>query len=258
MRSFLQKHEVWVFFSLIIAVNTAFILGIHHGVLPFRLYNLGRFLLLGAVLVAVIFASRGVSGLKSLLAPMTRWRVAPGWYILAALWALTFCLTFLSAKAALTGEWPDELTPGLQYLLTPSLFRTVLIGAMIGEIVWVSYSFAKLAPKLGTLWTALIVGSVWTAWWVPMVLMNVGVIPDLPVMALWINMVGIALVCGVVYGNTRSGLPVLLLQVGVNSVIIVFPVAPTTGGIPVYWAYSVTYLAAALALYTMRPPRWGT
>jgi hypothetical protein len=258
MRSFLQKHEVWVFFALIIAVNTAFILGIHHGVLPFRLYNLGRFLLLGAVLVAVIFASRGVAGLRMLLAPMTRWQVAAAWYVFAALWALTLCLAFLSAQAALTGAWPDEMTPGLETLMRPSVFRTILIGSVIGEIVWVSYAFAKLAPKLGTVRTALVVGTVWTAWWLPMVLMNVGVIPDLPILPLWINMVGIALVCGFVYGNTRSGLPVLLLQVGVNSVIIVFPVAPTTGGIPVYWAYSVTYLAAALALYTMRPPRWGT
>lgn len=256
MRTLLQRHEVWIFFALIIAVNTAFILGIHEGVLPIRLYNLGRFLLLGAVLVAVIWASRGFAGLKSLLASMTRWRVAPGWYVLAALWALSFCLAFLSAKAALIGEWPDEMTPGLQYLLTPSLFRTVLIGALIGEIVWVSYSFAKLAPRFGTLLTALIVGSVWTAWWVPMVLMNVGVIQDLPIVPLWINMCGIALVCGVVYGNTRSGLPVLLLQVGVNSAIIVFPVAPATGGIPVYWAYSIAYLALALLLFMIRPPRW--
>lgn len=255
MRAILQKHEIWVFFGLIIAANAVFVLGIDSGLLPFKLYNTGRFLLLGAVLVAVVTASRGATGIRSLLAPLTRWRVAPGWYAFAALWAVTLCVAFLAAQSALTWALPNELTPGLATLLQPPVLRTVLIGALIGEIVWVSYALGRLAPDLGTVSAALVVGTVWTGWWVPMALLNIGVIPDLPLLALWINMLGVALVCGFVYGHTRSGLVVLLLQFGVNSAIIVFPVAPSTGGVMVYWAFSVTYLAVALLLHILWPPR---
>jgi hypothetical protein len=255
MRSLLQKHEIWVFFALIIVANTVFIFAIHEGHLPFKLYNTGRFLLLGAVLVAVVALSRGFGGVTSLLAPLTRWRVSPAWYLFAALWAVSLCSVFVIVHAAVTGSWPEAFAPGLETMLQPSVFRTVLIGALIGEIVWVSYAFARLAPQLGTIVTALVVGTVWTGWWVPIAIMNVGVIPDLPLVALWINMIGIALVCGIVYGHTRSGLLVLLLQFGVNSSIVVFPVSPSTGGISVYWAFSIAYLAAALLLLMLWPPR---
>ena len=257
MRAQLQRHEVWVFFALILVANTLFILGIHGEVLPFTLYNTGRFLLLAAVLLGVVGLSRGGAGVAALLAPLTRWRVAPGWYAFAALWAVALCMGFLAVQAAVTGGWPEPLLPGLGTVLRPSVLVMVVIGALVGEIVWVSYALGRLAPRFGAVPAGLITGTVWTGWWAPMLLLNVGVIPDLPLAALWINMLGVALVCGFVYGHTGSGLMVLLLQLGVNSAIIVFPVAPTTGGVGVYWAFSVTYLAAALLLHRLWPPGAG-
>lgn len=257
MRASLQRYEVWVFFVLIIIANTTFIVAIDHGILPFGLYNSGRFLLLGTVLIAVVALSRGGAGIVALLVPLTRWRVTPGWGVFAALWAATLCLSFLAAQAVITGRWPDDLLPGLDTILRPSVARTVLIGALVGEIVWVSYAISNLAPRFGSVPAGLIVGTVWTGWWAPIVGLNVGVIPDLPIVALWINMLGVALVCGFVYEHTRSGLLVLLLQIGVNSAMIIFPVVPATGGLDTYWAFSVTYLVAAMALHQICPPKRG-
>jgi hypothetical protein len=190
-----------------------------------------------------------------MLAPLVRWRVAPAWYAFALCWAVTLCLIFVAVQSTLRGVWPEDLTPGLTTWLRPSVAISIFVGALVGEIVWVSYAIGRLTPRHGLLPASLIVGSVWTGWWLPMVWLNVGVIPDLPVTALWINMLGVAAVCGFVYTHTRSGLLVLILQMGVNSALVVFPVAPTTGGIATYWAFSITYLAAALALHLIWPPR---
>jgi membrane protease YdiL (CAAX protease family) len=231
------------------------VLGIAQGLLPMGLYNYGRFLLLGAVLLAVVGLVRGPGGLRVLLAPLARWRVTPGWYVFTAFWAVTLCLAFLAGQAALRGGWPAEIAPGLGTLLSPSVAMSIFVGALVGEIVWVSYAIGRLGPRHGLLPACLIVGTVWTGWWVPMALLNIGVIPDLPLAALWLNMMGVAAVCGFVYAHTRSGLLVLVLQLGVNSALVVFPVVPTTGGVATYWAFSVAYLAAALALHALWPPR---
>lgn len=252
----LLRLEIWIFFALALTLNAAFVAAIDRGVLPFGLYNYGRFLLLGAVLLVVVTLVRGAgAGLRALLAPLARWRVAPGWYVFALSWAILLCLLFLAGQAALRGSWPDVLAPGLGTLLRPSVALTVLVGALVGEIVWVSHAIGRLWPRHGLLPACLVVGTVWTGWWVPMVWLNVGVIPDLPLGALWINMLGVAAVCGFVYAHTRSGLIVLILQLGVNSALVVFPVVPTTGGAATYWAFSVTYLAAAIALHLLWPPR---
>ena len=41
----------------------------------------------------------------------------------------------------------------------------------------------------------------------------------------------------------------------VNSSALVFPVMPTSGGIPTFVAYSATYYAAVLLLYRLFGPR---
>lgn len=250
----LQRFEIWIFFVAILIANTAFVMAIARGLLPFGAYNYGRFVLLGGVLVAVVFAARGMGGVARMLAPLARWRVAAGWYAFALCWAVLLCLTFVAGQAALRGAWPESLTPGLSTVLRPSVAASIFIGALVGEIVWVSYAIGRLTPRHGVLPACLIVGTVWTGWWAPMVWLNVGVIPDLPMLALWINMLGVAAVCGFVYTHTGSGLLVLLLQLGVNTALVVFPVVPTTGGVATYWAFSVCYLAAALVLHRLWPP----
>lgn len=251
----LQRLEIWIFFAVILVANTIFVVAIERGILPYGAYNYGRFALLGGVLVAVVAMARGPAGVATMLAPLIRWRVAPGWYVFALCWAVTLCLVFLGAQTLLRGVGPEVLTPGLDTLLRPSVALSIFVGALVGEIVWVSYAIGRLTPRHGLLPACMIVGTVWTGWWVPMVWLNVGVIPDLPILALWINMVGVAAVCGFVYTHTRSGLLVLMLQCGVNSALVVFPVVPTTGGVATYWAFSATYLAAALALHLLWPPR---
>jgi hypothetical protein len=78
------------------------------------------------------------------------------------------------------------------------------------------------------------------------VIFNIAVIPGLPTGGLLVSMLGVATICGFVYIRTRSGLVVLVLQATFNSSLLIFPVTPTSGGIPTFCAFSAFYFVAAL------------
>jgi membrane protease YdiL (CAAX protease family) len=184
---------------------------------------------------------------------MLVWRVSPAWFLFAVAWAPSLCILFLLAKGLLTGT--HALAPSYETVAMPKIMITVFIASFVGEIVWVSYAIGRLSKRFTTLVACLIVGAFWTAWWVPIVILEIGVIPNLPIGGLLVSMLGVATICGFVYAKTRSGLVVLLLQFTFNSSLLVFPVTPTSGGIPTFWAFSATYLAAALLLHRIFGPR---
>jgi len=249
----MRAAEIWIFLCLIVMVNVAFVSGIHFGILPDRLYMLGRFALLGGTLGAVVLTFRGWAGVMELLRPMLVWRVSPGWFLLAVAWAPSLCILFLLGKSWLTGT--HVLVPNYETVAMPKIMITVIIASFVGEIVWVSYAIGRLSKRFTTVVACLIVGTFWTAWWVPIVILEIGVIPDLPIGGLWVSMLGVASICGFIYAKTRSGLVVLLLQITFNSSLLVFPVTPTSGGVPTFWAFSVFYLAVALLLHVVFGPR---
>jgi membrane protease YdiL (CAAX protease family) len=249
-----KKREVWIFLCLIIVVNSLFIAGINSKILPFHLYNVGRFLLLGLTLTTVVSIIRGPAGLRELVRSLSVWRVNPLWYLLALLWAPSLAVLFLTAKSLVTGANAFEaVSYGLA--LRPSIMRTVVIASFVGEIVWVAYSINTLSKRFGTLGGALIVGGFWTLWWVPMALFGKGILPELPILPLFVSMLGIATMCGFVYLSSRSGPVVLSLQIMVNTSLLVFPVVPTNGGHLTYLAFGATYLLASLTLFILYGPR---
>lgn len=249
-----RDREVWTVLVGLVAANALFVHAISAGWLPMRWYNLGRFALLGAVLGAVVFLFRGWRAPFGLLKPLTVWRIQPLWFLLALAWAPLLATITLLGKGFLLGTglaavevWPENV---FEY----HTLRTVLIGALIGEIVWVGYAISRLHQYTTMLVASIIVGAFWAAWWMPMVLLDLGVVPGIPVAALFFRMIGIAIMCGFIYAHTKSGLAVLALQFSVNSTVLIFPVAPLSGGIPTYMCYSTLYLVCSLLLYVRFGP----
>lgn len=254
-REFVRRHEVTLALSLIVVINAIFIKAIDAGALPEKLYYYGRFLLLGSVLGTVVLAGSGIKGIFDLLRPMTRWRISPVWYLLALSWPLIVSLIVLVGKGLINGGGLSEIAFDFSVVTHPNVVRTILIGAFIGEIVWVSYAIRKLSAKFTPFVGSQIVGTVWTLWWMPMVLLDIGVFPGLPPLGLWVSMLGIAAMCSFIYTHTKSGIAVLLLQIMVNSSALVVPVIPSSGGVPTFVAYSFTYYACVLLLYFRFGPR---
>lgn len=255
MIDFIKRNEIWVFFATIVVVNSIFVGAIKFGLLPMGLYGHGRFLLLGGVLFAIVLLVRGMGGITELLRPMLKWRVSPIWYFVAIFWGAANMMLFLIGKGVVTGNGLSEVTANLNLVTRPSMLLSLFVGSFIGEIVWISYAVRKLSDHFTVYMAAMITGVVWTLWWMPMVVLNVGVLPDLPFLALLINQCGVAAVAAFLYWHTRSGLVVLIGQFLFNAGLLVFPVAPTTGGIPTYYAFAVTFFITTLLLYLVKGPK---
>jgi hypothetical protein len=257
--STLKDRELFLTLFLIVAANTAFITALQAELLPESLYHKGRFLLLGAVLVAVVFAFRKWEGIVGLMRPMTIWRINPLWFALALLWPPAMCIVTLLLKGSVNGDLFGLIAVDFATVTQPAVFVIVALGAFIGEIVWVSYAIGRLQKTTGTFLASQIVGVFWTLWWVPIVIINIGVIPNLPLDALLVNMLGVAAMCGFIYAHTKSGIAVLTLQLSLNNSVLIFPVAPDSGGVATYWLFAVVYSVAVFILYVasglgIRPP----
>jgi hypothetical protein len=255
IREFVRRHEVVIALSLIVVINAIFVGEIAGEIIPERFYYKGRFLLLASALGIVVLTGSGLKGIIDLLRPMTRWRISPLWYLLAFTWPALIAVAVLTGKGMFTGKVFTEVAFDFSVIRNPNVVRAILLGAFVGEIVWVSYAIRSLYGKFTPFVGSQIVGTVWTLWWLPMVILNVGVIPGLPPLALWLSMLGIAAMCSFVYTKTKSGLAVLVLQIMVNSSALILPVIPTTGGVPTFVAYSAVYYLCVLLLYLFFGPR---
>ena len=254
MMSFFRKHEVWVFLALIVIANTLFVSGIVFEVLPRQLYSYGRFALLGLLLLGVVTLARGRPGLDDLLRPILEWRRSLGWYLFALLWTPAICLAILLGRYALGLEAP-EIAANLTFILRPDILSVLFVSSFVGEMVWISYSVRRLTELFTPYVSALIVGTVWTAWWLPMAIYNYGIIPDLPLGALLFSQVGVAAMGTFVYCHTKSGFLVLVMQLMFNISILILPITPAVAGVATFWTFAVAYFIAALLLFMIFGPK---
>lgn len=228
---------------------------ISFGALSHRLYSNGRLALLAGVLGSIVLAARGRAGIADLLRPMGQWRRPVVWYLFAVLWNPTICLLILAGLYTLNRDAMQDFVLNFAIAFRPDVMRTVIISSLVGEIVWISYAIRRLSANFTPYVSALIVGTVWTCWWIPMVFYNIGVIPNLPLGGLLINQVGVAAMCTFVYTHTKSGFLVLCLQLTFNFTILILPMTPAAGGVTTYWIFAAIYFIAALLLFVIFGPK---
>ena len=255
MMSLMRKYEVWVFLGLIVVVNGVFVSGIAFEILPKGLYQYGRFVLLAGVLGSVVILARGGAGIVDLLRPMLEWRRPLRWYVFAILCNPIICLAILAVIYAFNRNAMPDFSPNFTFVTRPTVIKTVLISSFVGEIVWISYAIRRLSGQFTPFVSALIVGVVWTGWWMPMAIYNFGIIPNLPLGGLLINQIGVAAMCTFVYMHTRSGFLVLCLQVMFNTTILVLPMTPNAGGVTTYWIFAVAYFSTAVLFFITFGPK---
>lgn len=247
MRDFIKKYEVWVFLILAPIANGIFVYGIDANIIPGRLYLRGRFFLLLFLLVSIIWYTQGKEGIKDIFKPMLNWKIPLKWWFFAFIFASSIaCITLLLKALYLNNDF-TVFEISFKHVTDPLFMFYTILFAFVGEVVWVSYAVRKLSKILNLFYASQITGLVWGIWWFPIVWFNMGVIPDLPLLPLIINMMGAAGMCAFVYAKTKSGLVVWLLQLMLNTSGVLFPVTPTFGGIPTYTAFSLIYFIIMLA-----------
>jgi len=247
LKNFVKTYEVWIFLLFAPLTNALFVYGVHLHIIPGRLYIHGRFFLLLFLLMAMVKFTKGNSGLKDLFKPMLIWKVPLRWYLFTFFFASTIACLTLYLKSLYLGQ--DFTNYALSFSTVGQLefALNMILFALVGEVVWVSFAVRELSKIMKPFFASQIVGVVWALWWTPIVMLNVGVIEDLPIAALMTNMMGAAGMCAIVYGQTKSGICVWILQIMLNSSILVFPVSPGVD-IPTYWAFGVVYFLVMVCL----------
>ncbi|GGC29993.1 hypothetical protein GCM10011386_22500 [Parapedobacter defluvii] len=254
MRDFIKKYEIWLFLTLAPLVNVVVSYAYSKGIISIDVYRLGRFYALMLLLVCVVMFTKGTEGIKDLFRPMSAWKVHPKWYLFSLLFPFVICAITLLIKSVYQGI---EYASLLKFNFPPlgsSLF--ILNMAFMGEVVWVSYAIRELSKTIKPFYASQIIGLFWTGWWLPSVILNAGVIPNLPIWSLAFNMLGASGMCAVVYGKTKSGICVCILQFMLNLSLVTLPVSPSLGGILTYSVFGVIYFVVMLGfMYLMNPAK---
>ncbi len=251
MRTFLKKYEIWVFLVLAPLVNLAMTYASNKDLIGYFTYTNGRFYALLFLLLFIVFLTKGFNGIINLFRPMLKWKVNFGWYFFSLLFAFTIGIASLLVKAIYDGN--AEIL-NFELNVPPLKFAIFILSwAFLGEVVWISYAVRVLSKITKPFYASQIIGIFWTLWWLPSVYINVGVIEHLPVWPLFLNMMGAAGMCAIVYDKTRSGLCVLLLQFMLNMSLILLPISPVGGGGSTYTLFAVLYFLTMLVFMYLMP-----
>ncbi|WP_405410946.1 hypothetical protein [Maribacter sp. Asnod1-A12] len=248
----MKKYEIWVFLLLAPLLNTVITYASSKGYIDFFPYTNGRFYALFFLLLFIVKITKGNEGIKCLFRPMRNWRVHPKWYVFSLLFAFTIGVLTLAIKALYHGDMSflsfDLYIPTLKFTLF------LLSWAFLGEVVWIGYAVRELSKIISPFYASQIIGFVWTLWWLPSVYINVGVIEDLPVWPLLVNMMGAAGMCTIVYAKTKSGLCVLIIQSMLNMSLVLLPISPDAGDYT-YTIFAVLYFVIMLGFMYFMPPK---
>lgn len=254
MRDFIKKYEIWVFLVLGPVVNVFFVYARYKDLVPQPIYNTGRFCVLLLFLICLVLYTRGIKGVMDIFRPMLNWRVHPKWYVFGFMFAFVVGLFTLLLKGIYSGgEYFAFIKPNFEVFNLRSV-AALFLWAFLGEVVWVSYCIRELTKITKPFYASQIVGIVWTLWWIPIILLGEAVLPGIPIGSLGIFMLGIAGMCTVVYGNSKSGTCVLILQFMVNITLNALSLSPSTGGVSTFTAYAIVYFLIMLVfMYFMNP-----
>lgn len=248
------RTEVWLFFIAILILNSLFVAGIGEGLIPKHYFSKGRLVLLLGTLVGAIVVMRGPRAVLELIKPLLVWRISPLWFIAAFLWPILFAVTFVIGRSFVMDIPLEIIGGGIKLFSREGFLLNMLIVALVGEIVWVGYAIRNLSKFHPLAIAALITGTFWTLWWGPMMIYQIGIVPGLDFLGLWMNMVGIAFFCAFFYTLTRSGLVILVMQFCYNGSSLAFPILPNAEGLLSYQIYSALYMITGFLFLTVLLP----
>ena len=181
------------------------------GVLP------GAYLGPLAAAALVTAAVDGRPGLRRWTGRLTRWRVAPRWYLLVLL-GVPVALGLTWSAMTLRPAWPP--TEALAAYL-PVLALQVISTGLAEEPGWRDFALPRLQPRYGPLRGTLLLGLVWGCWHLPLFLTEWGGWPAVQPGAVAIFLVAaiaFSIVITWVFNRTGESLPVVaILHAGVNT-----------------------------------------
>ena len=199
----------------------------------------------GLLLTALI---DGRSGLRALRSRLLEWRVDVRWYV-AALCVAPLLASAITLTVSLI---TPAFLPGI--IVTHDKARVLSLGLVMGltagfceELGWTGFVVPRLSRRYGVLATGLIVGVLWSAWHVLVVIWGIGERAGPIPLALFIVLDGLAglpafrVLMVWVYDRTESVFIAILMHFSLTACTLIL--TPETTGVPLL-AYGLAFAAA--------------
>lgn len=197
----------------------------------------------GIAAYVVMRILHGKAAGAALFGPLLRWRVSWAWYAVAVLLAPAVWLL----AATLTGTLGTELAAlGSVAAVAAALVR-YLLAAVPEEVGWRGFALPTLQARHSALTASLIVGLLWWAWHLPLILGGDPVMSTYPLVPYGIWILAQAVLYTWLYNNTGGSLLIAVLLHGISNVVGVFSAAP--------WATTGVTVALAVVAIAVYGPR---
>jgi uncharacterized protein len=154
----------WAIMALPVAQNYGFLTGL----LPLEiLLIVGSWMPNIAAFIVIGFIIKRKGGIKELLKGWLKWRMHPGWYLLA-LSPVLFGFT-----AMVLYQWIYGYSPSAGLFEDPMAFIGLLVlitvtGAMGEELGWRGFALPRLQLRMNALSASILLGILWAFWHLPL------------------------------------------------------------------------------------------
>ena len=154
----------WAVMALPIAQN----FGLLSDQLPFEiLLILGSWMPNIAAFIVIGFIIKRKGGIKALLKGWLKWKMHPGWYLLA------FSPVIFGIVTIWVYQWIYGYSPSTELFADPAAFIGLLVlititGAMGEELGWRGFALPRLQLRMNALSASILLGIIWALWHLPL------------------------------------------------------------------------------------------
>lgn len=200
----------------------------------------------------LILARGGRSGLGSVLAKQSKWRLPLTLWAMILFAPTVIVLTaFVIAQAlgAPAGQWND---PGQIYLALPVLLYVVVFGGPLGEeLGWRGFALPRLEQRIHPTAAVIVLGLLWGLWHLPLFWIEGTVQQQIPLVAYLAQITATSIVYGWLWNETRSLPAVIAIHAATNTTVGLLPVLPDSADslIPLWTAISIAAVIALVLVF---------
>lgn len=119
----------------------------------------------GITALTLSAVTKGLGGVKALLAPIVQWKVGVRWYVFAVSYIAAIKLTAALIIRLATGAWPRFGHDRPLLIFAAILFSTPFQAGE--EIGWRGYALPRLTQRFGLPVASLVLGVIWACWHLP-------------------------------------------------------------------------------------------
>jgi len=120
-----------------------------------------------AAFIVIGFVIKRKGGIKALLKGWLKWRMHPGWYLLA------FSPVIFGVVTIWVYQWIYGYSPSTELFADPAVFIGLLVlititGAMGEELGWRGFALPRLQLRMNALSASILLGILWSLWHLPL------------------------------------------------------------------------------------------